>query len=99
MGTTLEEGVEDGLLQLLPAGQVELEPEGLFRVGSQSLVEQLHHQGRAVTDVQTIQRLSQCQRAELRLVGDDVEGVPSQQCRKDLLHRQVKGEGRRDPHL
>ena len=57
MGTTPEEGAQNGLLQLLPAGQVELEPEGLFRVGGQGLVEQLHHQGRAVADVQAVQRL------------------------------------------
>ena len=86
MGAALEESVQNGLLQLLPAGQVELEPEGLFRVGGQSLVEQLHHQGRAVADIQAVQRLSQCQRAEFGLVGDDVEGVSAQQSRKDLLH-------------
>lgn len=99
MGTAPEKGVQNGLLQLLPTGQVELEPEGLFRVGGQCLVEQLHHQGRAIADVQAVQRLSQCQRAEFGLVGDDVQGVSAQQSREDLLHRQVKGKGRRDPHL
>ena len=105
LDSTLLENLKSQSLLLV---QLEYEAQGvarnvqmgyLFRVGGQSLVEQLHHQGRAVTDVQTIQRLCQRQRAELGLVRDDVEGVPSQQCRKDLLHRQVKGEGRRDPHL
>ena len=86
MGTAPEESVQNGLLQLLPAGQVALEPEGLFRAGSQGLVEQLHHQGRAVADIQAVQRLSQCQRAEFGLVGDDVQGVSAQQSREDLLH-------------
>ena len=86
MGAAPEKGVQNGLLQLLPAGQVALEPEGLFWVGGQSLVEQLHHQGRAVADIQAVQRLSQCQRAEFGLVGDDVQGVAPQQSREDLLH-------------